>query len=179
MEGWRAPDQVGSLVAASDLQTVNAILSHLCVHRRIMRNLSLPVVWEDADMPEEWERDASMIPDAISRGRYVFWGWKDAATEKQVLPFNGSIKDWPGLLNLTELQYKEVAAPEAMGMLFRDPSTYELFSQGNAPFKSHLESAGVAPTEQWPALVYGTLPSAWGVMQQDTLKPTFPNLEVM
>ena len=67
-----------------------------------MRNLSLPVVWEDADTPEEWERDASAIPSQYSQGRYVFWGW--ARPDEHVLQFNGSTRDWPGIYNLSRLK---------------------------------------------------------------------------
>lgn len=131
-------------------------------------------------MPEEWERDASMVPDSLSAGKYVFWAWKDRATEKLVMPFNGSTQDWPGIINITTMGYNgSIQPPASMGMLFRDPSNYELFKQGNTPFKAHLEAAGVAPTAKWPALLYGTLPAAWGEVQSDTNKSTLHNLEVM
>lgn len=152
-----------------------------------MRNLSLPVVWEDVDTPEEWERDASAIPSAISKGRYVYWGWTGGMEEKGVLPFNGSTTDWPGLQNLSYLSTSSnlqwwdtsISPPASMGMLFRDQSTMGLFNQGNKPLQQHLSDAGVAPTSVWPAMVYGTLPFAWGDTQQDTGQPTLPNLEVM
>jgi hypothetical protein len=159
-----------------------------------MRNLSLPVVWEDADMPEEWERDASTIPQALSKGRYVFWGWTHGSVEKGVMPFEGSTSEWPGVNNLTELLNADsttqecnsasfwtynITPPPSMGMLFRDPSTYDLFQKGNSPFRAHMEQAGIHPTQQWPAMVYGTLPDAWGQLQPDTSLATFPALEVM
>lgn len=147
---------------------------------RIVRNISLPVVWEDFDMPEEWERDASMVPESMSAGRYIFWAWKDRASERLVMPFNGNTTEWPGVLNITSMGYNgSIQPPDSMGMVFRDPSTYDLFQQGNAPFRDHLEKAGVAPTEKWPGVVYGTLPEAWGMVQNDTHNSTFPNLAVM
>lgn len=155
---------------------------------RIMRNLSLPVVWEDVDVPEEWERDASSIPDKYSKGRYVFWAWTHQTTEQAVLPFNSTAV--PMLLDLGTLDTSEFAnassswnstikAPGSMGVLFRDPSTINLTLQGNNPFQDHLLEAGVQPTDQWPAMLYGTLPKAWGIKQPDTDNVTFPNLEVM
>jgi hypothetical protein len=131
-------------------------------------------------MPDEWERDASMIPDTLSVGRYVFWAWRNRETEKQVMYFNGSTQEWPGLLNLTLLSMDDSISPHAsMGMLFRDPSTYELFQQGNIPFQEHLQTSGMGPTQKWPAVLYGTLPSAWGRRQIDTNQSTLHNLQVM
>lgn len=131
-------------------------------------------------MPEEWERDASMIPDNMAVGRYVFWGWKDAVSEQATMPFNGTSATWPGLLNVSDQSYNDsLEAPGSMGVLFRDPSTFALFQQGNKPFQAHLKTAGIAPTSQWPSLIYGTLPRAWGQLQPDTNASTFPNLEVM
>lgn len=131
-------------------------------------------------MPDEWERDASMIPDSLNAGRYVFWAWRDRQTEKIVMQFNGSTQDWPGLLNPRLLGMDDsIMPPSSMGMLFRDPSTYELFKQGNTPFKNHLQASGMAPTQKWPAVLYGTLPSAWGTKQGDTNESTLHNLQVM
>jgi len=151
-----------------------------------MRNLSLPVVWEDADTPEEWERDASMVPDAYSAGRYVYWAWSSGKLEKVVMPFDGNASTWPGLINKTNLVRPvdgsvwntEVVPPPSLGMLFRDPSTYELFKQGNTPFRLHMESAKLLPTPTWPAMVYGTLPASWGY-HSSVEGPLLPNLKVM
>lgn len=156
-----------------------------------MRNLSLPVVWEDAEMPEEWERDASMVPDELSQGRYIFWAWSNSSTEQTVMPFGGNTSVWPGINNKsnmildkdsngnTGLWDDSIQPPPSMGMLFRDPSTYDLFRQGNVPFKRHMQDAGIAPTANWPAVLYGTLPAFWGHTSEDTGDVLFPNLEVM
>lgn len=169
--------QIETVIVPSATCSHHTCLLYAC---RIVRNLSFPVVWEDADMPEEWERDASMIPDSMKAGRYILWGWKDAATEQLSMPFNGTMADWPGLFNLSNNDFNtSMQPPRSMGLIFRDPSTYDLFKQGNAPFRAHLEAAGVAPTSRWPALLYGTLPSAWGEVQPDTNRSTFYNLEVM
>lgn len=120
-----------------------------------------------------------MIPDNMAVGRYVFWGWKDAVSEQAAMPFNGTSATWPGLLNLSDQSYHPLEAPGSMGVLFRDPSTFALFQQGNKPFQAHLKAAGIAPTSHWPSLIYGTLPRAWGQPQPDTNASTFPNLEVM
>lgn len=157
---------------------------------RIMRNLSLPVVWEDADMPEEWERDASAIPDSLSRGRYIFWSWTHGSVEKDVMPFEGNTSTWPGINNLSNFIVQSsstippawsynITPPASMGMLFRDPSNNTLFQQGNRPFRTHMEEAGIQPTPQWPSMLYGTLPANWGQIQDDTSLVTLPALEVM
>lgn len=182
----------GSNIAVCRLTTLLKPLGGLSPCR-IMRNLSLPVVWEDADMPEEWERDSSTIPQALSKGRYVFWAWTHGSVEKHAMPFEGSTSQWPGVNNLTELLLAPAAdlgsqcglwthnitPPSSMGMLFRDPSTYELFQQGNTPFRAQMDQAGIQPTTQWPAMLYGTLPEAWGQVQPDTSLVTFPELAVM
>jgi hypothetical protein len=131
-------------------------------------------------MPDEWERDASMIPYHLTAGRYVFWSWTNRQSEKQVMPFMGSTQDWPGVLNKTEFNMVDsIEPPASMGMLFRDPSTYELFQLGNTPFQNHLRTSGVEPTDKWPAVLYGTLPTAWGLQQDDTNETTLHNLQVM
>lgn len=154
-----------------------------------MRNLSLPVVWEDADMPEEWERDASSIPVEYSRGRYVFWAWTHGSTEQSVLPFQRNTSASPPLIDKHLLVSSNsdssgfwnssIQPPGSLGVLFRDPSNYNMTLQGNVPFQQHMMEAGIQPTSKWPAMLYGTLPSAWGFKQPDTLDVTFPNLEVM
>jgi hypothetical protein len=153
-----------------------------------MRNLSLPVVWEDVDMPEEWERDASSIPDKYSNGRYVYWAWTHNTTERAVMPFERNTSAHPFLLDMRTLVVGDnvsvgwnssIKAPGSMGLLFRDPSTFNLTLQANNPFNSHMLESGVQPTNQWPAMLYGTLPKAWGFQQLDTNDVTFPNLEVM
>jgi hypothetical protein len=155
-----------------------------------MRNLSLPVVWEDPDTPDEWERDASSVPDNVSQGRYVFWSWARKDMEQVVMPFNNTPSAGPQLLNVSDLGAIDdtgicavwntsIRPPSSMGVLFRDPSNYELFKQGNGPFAQHMLDAGVAPTTTWPGVVYGTLPFAWGVDQDDTGQATLPNLEVV
>jgi hypothetical protein len=154
-----------------------------------MRNLSLPVVWEDADMPEEWERDASSIPKEHSKGRYVYWAWTHGSVEKQVMPFAGNTSDWPGTLDLSRLVISpsninttynaSITPPASMGMLFRDPGDWDMFQQGNAPFRQQMEAAGMQPTDKWPSVLYGSLPNAWGQPQADTGDVLFPELEVM
>ncbi len=154
---------------------------------RIMRNLSLPVVWEDVQRPEEWERDASSIPDKYSKGRYVFWAWTHATTEQAVLPFQRNTSASPILLDLSQLVINNtqgfwnssIKPPGSMGVLFRDPSTYNLTLQGNNPLQRHMVEAGIQPTNKWPAVLYGTLPAAWAFKQADSNDITFPNLEVV